>query len=65
MIYHAPPADVKPVIHAKWEQQADETHFCSYCGYDAPYDYEGNEFTPPFCNHCGSIMDLKEEGTDE
>lgn len=59
MIYHMPGADVLPVVHAKWDEQFDETHFCSNCDYNAPYDYEGNEFTPSFCYHCGAIMDLK------
>ena len=57
--------EARPMVHGKWDEQADGSHFCSNCGYDAPYDYEGNEFTPSFCCHCAAIMDLKEEGTDE
>lgn len=57
-------ADVRKVVHAKWEEATDGTHFCSHCGFDAPYDYEGNEFMAFFCYHCGSIMDLEREETN-
>lgn len=47
----------KPIIHAHWEEQNDATHFCSRCGNDATYTYEGKELVGFLCPFCGAQMD--------
>lgn len=57
---NAPAVDVDIIRHATWEEQSDGTHFCSHCGYEAPFTYDGQEFEPTRCYHCGSLMDLED-----
>ncbi len=52
--------EAKPVVHAHWEEQNDGTHFCSRCGNDATYTYEGKELVGFLCPFCGAQMDEKE-----
>ena len=56
-IVNATPADAIDLKHGKWEENTNSTHFCSECGYDAPYNIDGDEYTPLWCPHCGSKMD--------
>lgn len=55
-INEIPTADVTPVVHAHWERQVDGTHYCSHCGHDALFNYEGEEMLLQFCG-CGAKMD--------
>ena len=41
---------------AYWDWQSGGTHFCSECGTDALFNYEGEEFCSLYCPHCGLIM---------
>lgn len=54
-----PTIEAKPIVHAHWEEQNDGTHFCSRCGNDATYTYEGKEFVGFLCPYCGAQMDEK------
>ncbi len=55
-----PTADVQEVRHGKWIEQLDGTHYCSYCGRDATYTFDGNEVCGITCTYCGTIMDRGE-----
>ena len=59
-IRNAPTIEAKPVVHAHWEEQNDGTHFCSRCGNDATYTYEGKELVGFLCPFCGAQMDSLE-----
>ena len=52
-----PIADVQEVRHGKWIEQLDGTHYCSYCGRDATYTFDGNEVCGITCTYCGAKMD--------
>lgn len=57
-----PAADVKPVVHGRWESEEDTyfgftdvEHRCSQCG----KSYSGQGFCAfHFCPNCGARMDL-------
>lgn len=55
-----PTADVIEVRHGRWAEQLDGTHYCSECGHDATYTYDGTEIWGVACPFCGAIMDEKE-----
>ena len=63
MIYHAPAADVIPVVHARWIYFRNEAGVkqckCSECivSYGC--------LDTPYCPNCGAKMDLERQGTDE
>lgn len=44
------------VSYGYWDWQHDGTHFCSECGTDALFNFEGEEFCSFYCPHCGAIM---------
>ena len=51
-------ADVQPIVHAKWIDNAHGSDFfgCSNCGFIYSYwDYDKYEY----CPHCGAKMDEK------
>lgn len=51
-------SDAAPVIHAFWD--SDEK--CSHCGIESTEGLDAekwNYWMPPFCPHCGAIMDLE------
>ena len=53
-------ADVAPVIHARWKDRLDGiTPFCTACG----CAHNCLIRHPPYCPHCGAIMDLKDKQT--
>lgn len=58
-------ADVVEVRRGVWEEQLDKTHYCSECGHDATYTYEGIEVCGVACPYCGAKMDgeRSENGT--
>ena len=57
IIAQEPAADVVEVRYGKWEEQLDGTHYCSECGYDATYTYDGAEVCGIACPYCGAKMD--------
>lgn len=40
----------------EWEEQNDGTHYCSNCGHDATYNYDGREICGVACTFCGAHM---------
>lgn len=57
LVKSQPIADVQEVRHGKWEEQLDGTHYCSHCGRDATYNFDGKEVCGNVCTYCGTIMD--------
>lgn len=58
--YSIPAADVTPVVHGRWEMRptgmATDTGpeykaYCTVC------NEPNKQYQPPFCPHCGAIMD--------
>ena len=48
------PADVAPVVHARWEKKKDSGLFyCSECGLPSMHKW-------PYCERCGAKMDGEE-----
>ena len=43
-------------VEGEWLSQRDGTHFCSNCGYDALYTYDGTEICGIACPFCGAKM---------
>ena len=54
-----PPADVAPVIHAKWIPVTNGRggHECSLCHSYAPSFMTGDEWLTDYCPNCGVKMD--------
>ena len=44
--------------YAYWIENSDNTHYCSKCGHDATYNFDGIEICGVACPYCGSIMKL-------
>lgn len=68
MIYHAPAADVVPVVHGRWVfdfSLGDYSFYkCSVCGRQEDLlDKENPDEYFPYC-HCGAKMDLERKGKD-
>jgi hypothetical protein len=61
VINEQPAADVAPLTYAYWDWQHDGSHFCSECGTDALFNYEGEEFCSLWCPHCGCFMTHQED----
>lgn len=54
------PADVAPVVHARWESYAGDYGCprCSNCKTDALWDdFRGEPFITKRCPNCGALMD--------
>lgn len=62
MVNLMPTADVQEVRYGKWVEQLDGTHYCSYCGRDATYTFDGNEVCGIKCTYCGATMDKERLG---
>lgn len=60
-----PAADVAPVVHGRWEQDADGDWYCTNCDEVVAICESGRERTyrKPYCPNCGAKMD-KENGGD-
>jgi hypothetical protein len=41
---------------ATWIEQLDGTHYCSNCGHDATYTFDGTEICGVACPFCGEKM---------
>lgn len=57
-----PSYDVSQVRHGRWIKNTvngEEKAVCSKCG------ATNKQYEPPFCPHCGAIMDLEQFGKDE
>ena len=58
MVMAIPSADVRHVVHARWESTpTKKSRFCSHCYYDEPYkfaDEDANIFN--FCPNYGADM---------
>ena len=56
-----PAADVAPVVHGRWEQDADGDWYCTNCGEVVAICDSGRERTyrKPYCPNCGVKMDGK------
>ena len=54
-----PAADVAPVLHGRWEQDADGDWYCSNCDEVVAICESGRERTyrKPYCPNCGAKMD--------
>lgn len=40
----------------EWIRQGDGTYYCSNCGHDATYTYDGTEIRGVACPFCGAWM---------
>ena len=63
IIEDAPPADVAPVRHGRWEKQSG-LYSCSECGMTCPYDVQADVIEYWACNYCpncGAKMDGGED----
>lgn len=60
-IEDAPAADVAPVVHGRWEQDADGDWYCTNCGEVVAICDSGRERTyrKPYYPNCGVKMDGK------
>nr|DAH52110.1 MAG TPA: zinc-ribbon domain protein [Caudoviricetes sp.] len=60
--YSIPAADVAPVVHGRWEQDADGDWYCTNCDEVVAICESGRERTyrKPYCPNCGAKMDGKE-----
>lgn len=56
---YTPTADVAPVVHGRWEQDADGDWYCSNCDEVVAICESGRERTyrKPYCPNCGAKMD--------
>ena len=57
--YSIPAADVAPVVHGRWEQDADGDWYCTNCNEVVAICESGRERTyrKPYCPNCGAMMD--------
>ncbi len=57
--YSIPAADVAPVVHARWVQDADGDWYCTNCDEVVAICESGRERTyrKPYCPSCGALMD--------
>jgi len=47
-----PSAEVRPVVHGRWEYHPEGDACCSECGWPTPWLYISN-----YCGHCGAEME--------
>ena len=54
-----PAADVAPVVHGRWEQDADGDWYCTNCDEVVAICDSGKNRTyrKPYCPNCGAKMD--------
>lgn len=51
LLREIPPADVAPVVQARWVEDKCAFMHCSRCGYENDWEWE-----TPYCPHCGARM---------
>ena len=58
-ILKTPAADVVPVVHGRWERDADGDWYCTNCDEVVAICESGRERTyrKPYCPNCGAKMD--------
>lgn len=58
-IKNRPAADVAPVVHGRWERDADGDWYCTNCDEVVAICESGRERTyrKPYCPNCGAMMD--------
>ena len=54
-VNNAPTLDVKPVVHAHWDEDDYGFYSCSNCG----YEWDEAEYKTKYCPECGAKMDEK------
>lgn len=54
-----PAADVAPVVHGRWERDAEGDWYCTNCNEVVAICDSGRERTyrKPYCPNCGAMMD--------
>ena len=59
-------ADVSPVMHGRWEQDADGDWYCTNCDATVTICDSGKERTyrKPYCPNCGAKMDGDSHASD-
>ena len=59
MVSTAPAADVAPVVHGRWERDAEGDWYCTNCNEVVAICDSGRERTyrKPYCPNCGAKMD--------
>ena len=66
VLAYAPVADVREVVHARWECREYNSNYpyyrmeCSNCGGRMPRDQFTKEYYSSYCPSCGAKMDLEE-----
>lgn len=62
-----PAADVAPVVHGRWEQDADGDWYCTNCNEVVSICESGRERTyrKPYCPNCGAKMDGGADHADD
>ena len=58
-IENAPTVDAVPVVHGRWERDADGDWYCTNCDEVVAICESGREQTyrKPYCPNCGAKMD--------
>lgn len=49
----------------EWQKAPDGTHWCSECGHDATYTFDGTEICGVACPFCGVKMKGVREATEQ
>lgn len=52
----------RKVERGEWELNIDGSHWCSVCGHNATYTYDGTEVCGVSCPFCGADMRKEDEG---
>ena len=67
LVNSIPAADVAPVVHGRWEQDADGDWYCTNCDEVVAICESGRERTyrKPYCPNCGSKMDGGADHADD
>lgn len=60
VIITTPPADVAPVVHARWDYE-DVGWICSHCHKDALEEGDYRQVRSNYCPFCGARMDGEEK----
>lgn len=66
IIEQFPAADVAPVVHGRWERDADGDWYCTNCDEVVAICESGRERTyrKPYCPNCGAKMGMEDKGNN-